>query len=81
MCRGLHAEQNALVQAARYGISLEDRSTAPASPVTCAKMLVNAGITKVIYRYPYLMAAQDLLNPTLLWRCSKSAKECTSAPD
>ncbi|HHX28585.1 MAG: deoxycytidylate deaminase [Bacillota bacterium] len=64
MCRGLHAEQNALVQAARYGISLEGSviycTNQPC--VTCAKMLVNAGITKVIYRYPYPdRLAQDLL--------------------
>lgn len=55
MCRGLHAEQNALVQAARYGIPLEGSflysTTEPCS--TCAKMLINAGITKVIYKDPY----------------------------
>lgn len=64
MCRGLHAEQNALVQAARYGISLEGAviycTNQPC--VTCAKMLINAGIVKVIYKYPYPdKLAQDLL--------------------
>lgn len=64
MCRGLHAEQNALVQAVRYGISLEGAviycTNQPC--VTCAKMLINAGIVKVIYKYPYPdKLAQDLL--------------------
>ncbi|MGI6661988.1 MAG: deoxycytidylate deaminase [Bacillota bacterium] len=64
MCRGLHAEQNALVQAARYGIALEGAviycTNQPC--VTCAKMLINAGIVKVIYKHPYPdKLAQDLL--------------------
>ncbi|HHY75602.1 MAG TPA: cytidine deaminase [Firmicutes bacterium] len=64
MCRGLHAEQNALVQAARYGISLEGAviycTNQPC--VTCAKMLINAGIVKVVYKNPYPdKLAQELL--------------------
>jgi dCMP deaminase len=64
MCRGLHAEQNALVQAARYGIPLEGSviycTNQPC--VACAKMLINAGVTKIIYKYPYPdRLAQDLL--------------------
>jgi len=55
ICRGLHAEQNALVQAARYGISLEGSTiyctTEPC--VTCSKMLINAGIRRVVYKEPY----------------------------
>ena len=55
ICRGLHAEQNALLQAARYGIDIEGSSiyitTQPC--VVCAKMLINAGISEIIYRNPY----------------------------
>lgn len=55
ICRGLHAEQNALLQAARYGISLEGSTiystTEPCS--LCAKMLINAGIRRVVYKEPY----------------------------
>lgn len=55
ICRGLHAEQNALLQAARYGISLEGATmystTEPCS--LCAKMLINAGIRRIVYRDPY----------------------------
>ena len=64
MCRGLHAEQNALVQAARYGISLEGAVIYSTDQpcIACAKMLINAGIVKVIYKHPYPdKLAQELL--------------------
>ena len=55
ICRGLHAEQNAIIQAARYGIDISGASiyitTQPC--VVCAKMLINAGITEIIYQNPY----------------------------
>lgn len=55
ICRGLHAEQNAIIQAARYGINIEGASiyinTQPC--VVCAKMLINAGIKEIIYQNPY----------------------------
>ena len=55
MCYGLHAEQNALMQAARFGIRTEDSSIyvthQPCS--VCARLVINAGINKVIYRNPY----------------------------
>lgn len=65
ICRGLHAEQNALLQAARYGINIEGASiyitTQPC--VVCAKMLINAGISEIIYQNPYPdELAMELLN-------------------
>lgn len=55
ICRGLHAEQNAIIQAARYGIDIRGASiyitTQPC--VTCAKMLINAGIAEIIFKNPY----------------------------
>jgi dCMP deaminase len=51
LCRGLHAEQNAIIQAAYHGVSVRGAkmycTTFPCS--ICAKMLINAGITEVIY--------------------------------
>ena len=51
ICRGLHAEQNAIIQAAQHGVSIKGSmiysTTMPC--VICAKMIVNAGITKVYY--------------------------------
>ncbi|MGM0639862.1 MAG: deoxycytidylate deaminase [Thermotogota bacterium] len=55
VCYGLHAEQNALMQAARFGIRTENSSIyvthQPCS--VCARLVINAGIKKVIYRNPY----------------------------
>ena len=55
ICRGLHAEQNAIIQAARYGINITGASiyitTQPC--VVCANTLINAGIGEIIYQNPY----------------------------
>ena len=55
LCRGLHAEQNTIVQAALYGITIKGSvlycTTQPC--VTCAKMIINSGITKIIYKEQY----------------------------
>ena len=55
ICRGLHAEQNAIIQAARYGINIAGATiyvnTQPC--VVYAKMLINAGITEIVYQNPY----------------------------
>ncbi len=55
ICRGLHAEQNAIIQAARFGPIVEGSkiyvNTQPC--VVCAKMLINAGIEEIIYQNPY----------------------------
>ncbi len=56
LCRGAHAEQNAIIQAASAGTSMEGATmystTAPCS--TCAKMIINAGIRRLVLgeRYP-----------------------------
>lgn len=51
LCRGLHAEQNAIIQAARHGVNISDSTLyCTNSPcIICTKMLINAGIRKVIY--------------------------------
>lgn len=55
ICRAVHAEQNIICQAALHGISLEGAilfcTTQPCS--ICAKLIVNAGIEKVIYKIGY----------------------------
>ncbi|MBC7329753.1 dCMP deaminase family protein [bacterium] len=55
LCRGLHAEQNAIIQAAYYGVSIEGATLyCTHQPcITCAKMLINAGIKKIIFEAPY----------------------------
>jgi dCMP deaminase len=56
LCRGVHAEQNAVVQAAYFGVSIKDATiyctTFPCS--MCAKILINAGISELIYRDDYV---------------------------
>jgi len=65
LCRGLHAEQNAFLQAALHGTSLKDSSlystTQPC--IICAKMIINAGIKEIVIRgdYPDKLA-KDFLN-------------------
>ncbi len=60
LCRGLHAEQNAIIQAALYGVGLKGSTlyctTLPCS--ICAKMIINAGIKEVVISggYPDKMA-------------------------
>ena len=55
LCRAIHAEQNAIVQAAYSGISLKGATlyvtTQPC--VLCSKLAINAGIVKIIYRGSY----------------------------
>jgi len=55
LCRGLHAEQNAIIQAAYHGVSIRGATlyctTLPC--IICTKMLINAGIRKIIYREGY----------------------------
>ena len=64
LCRGLHAEMNALLQAAVYGVRTQNATiystTYPCS--LCAKMLINAGIARVVAEgeYPDELAKQML---------------------
>ncbi len=55
LCRGLHAEQNAIIQAAYHGISIKDSilyiTCHPCS--VCAKMIINAGIKEIIIKDGY----------------------------
>lgn len=55
ICRGLHAEMNALLQAAEYGTPIAGAvlysTTHPCS--LCAKMLINAGIKRVVVNDDY----------------------------
>ena len=55
LCRGLHAEQNAIVQAALHGVGIAGSTIycthQPCS--ACTKMIINAGIRRIVYEYPY----------------------------
>lgn len=55
LCYAVHAEQNAICQAAKLGISLEGATLyCTHQPcVICCKLIINAGIKKVIYKEGY----------------------------
>ena len=55
LCRAVHAEQNAIIQAALHGISIEGATLyCTHQPcILCAKMMINARIRKVVYRESY----------------------------
>lgn len=64
LCRGLHGEQNAIIQGALHGVSLKESvlycTTQPC--VTCAKMLINAGVKRIVYEGEYAdQLALDML--------------------
>lgn len=65
LCRGLHAEQNAIIQAANYGIPIKNATIYITNQpcAFCAKMIINSGIKRIIYKgeYPDKLAL-DLLN-------------------
>ncbi|MCK5151025.1 MAG: dCMP deaminase family protein [Candidatus Thorarchaeota archaeon] len=69
LCRGLHAEQNSIIQAAFHGVSVKGAkmycTTRPCS--ICTKMIINAGITEVIFMEEYRDdLAKDLVDQSTL---------------
>jgi dCMP deaminase len=55
LCRGLHAEQNAIIQAANHGVSVRGSTlyTTTHPCVICTKMIINAGVQRVVYGEGY----------------------------
>lgn len=55
LCRGLHAEQNAIIQAAYHGVQIcgAEMYSTHQPCILCAKMLVNAGISTLYYAGDY----------------------------
>lgn len=55
LCRGLHAEQNSIIQAALYGTSIKGATfyVTHQPCVVCAKMLISAGVERVVILSDY----------------------------
>jgi dCMP deaminase len=55
LCRGIHAEQNAVVQAAVYGVAISGATVyCTHQPFSaCTKILINAGIVRIVYTHGY----------------------------
>jgi len=55
LCRGLHAEQNAIIQAAYHGVQIRGATLYSTNHpcVICSKMVMNAGIERIVYEEGY----------------------------
>jgi len=79
LCRGLHAEQNAIIQAALYGVDIHGGTlyctNQPCS--ICAKMLINAGIKEIVIAsgYPDDMAKKFFDEAGVAVRAAVGKKE------
>ena len=64
LCRGLHAEQNAIIQAAANGVKIDGGEIYCTNQpcIICAKMIINSGLKKIIIRnsYPDELATEML---------------------
>ena len=64
LCRGLHAEQNVIIQAALHGVAMSGATVyCTHQPcVVCSKMMINAGVTRVVYSggYPDRLSCEML---------------------
>ncbi len=64
LCRGLHAEQNVILQAALHGVGTKGSALYITNQpcIICAKMLINAGICEIVIGggYPDKMAMDFL---------------------
>ena len=61
LCRGIHAEQNAIIQAAHHGVPIAGSAlfctNLPCS--ICAKMIINSGIRTIYYKFGYADAMSE----------------------
>ena len=77
LCRALHAEQNAIIQAALHGVSVDGATLyCTAQPcVICSKMLINSGIRGIVYAegYPDDLSRELLEEAGVALRCCAAA--------
>ena len=66
ICRAIHAEQNAIIQASKYGENVADSVLYCTHPpcIICTKMMINAGIKKIVTygNYPDTGGVKELLD-------------------
>ena len=58
LCRGIHGEVNCIIQAAIHGTSIKGETTLYTTTfpcMSCLKLIINAGIKKVVYKEGYNM--------------------------
>lgn len=85
LCRGIHAEQNAVVQAARHGITIDGSTiyTTHQPCVLCAKILINAGVVDIVYRdsYPDPLSEELLAEAGITPRQAVVTAEAAPVPE
>jgi len=79
LCRGIHAEQNAIIQAAYHGVSIQGAmlfcTNLPCS--ICTKMIINAGLKKIYYQSGYAdELSANLLDEAKIEVCKLDPKPC-----
>ena len=77
LCRGTHAEQNAIIQAAYHGTSTVNSTiyTTHFPCMSCVKILINAGIREILYEKEYDM--DNKLKMELLYNAGISIRQIT----
>ncbi len=77
-CLCLHAEQNAIIQAAYHGVGIAGATIyCTHQPcLTCAKMIVNSGITRIVFDAPY----PDVVAERMLMEASVELVRYTGPP-
>lgn len=84
LCRGLHGEQNAIIQAALHGVSIDGSvlycTHEPCS--VCSKMVINAGIKTIVVgaRYPDKLARKILKEAGVKVRAVKTGGRKGKSP-
>ena len=55
ICRAIHAEQNAILQAAQYGVAIKDATMySTTQPCTiCSKLIINLDVKRIVHRVSY----------------------------
>ena len=82
LCRGIHAEQNSIIQAAVHGVSVDGGTIyCTHQPcVVCTKIIINAGIRRIVYANPYPdTLAEEMMKQVkdleiMLWVSDKNEK-------
>lgn len=79
LCRGIHAEQNAIIQAALHGVAIEGSTiyTTHQPCVLCAKMLINAGVSEIVFGESY----PDPLSEEMLTEAGVSRRRYTQGQE
>jgi dCMP deaminase len=79
LCRGVHAEQNAIIQGAVFGTSIEGGTmyTTTFPCVVCSKLAINAGVVEIVYASGY----PDELSKEMLEESGMTLREFEPSPD